>query len=224
MRTALGEVQTPRRAASSGVIPGMNDSLEDAIAVCQHSLSQAMEGMVPDPVVVNVLHKLALEILAQTSQGTPTLTCRVEWHEGCHCHGNDRSEDFDVNTVEDMARELAGNNHVEDGDLGNVYYRVPLSEAEYDQLKARYRVWRDYYTKGNALIDYGNKLTKELRSAGNSLKYAQEKLNQEAQDLTPEAISRRNAEIEALSARERGLRAAQATAVSDYKVYEGKRP
>jgi hypothetical protein len=148
------------------------------------------------------LHPLALDILQATTTQNHHFECTVEWWEGCHCHGNSRSETFDAETIESMAKQLAECEHTVtwrgDNQIDKVFRRVFLSTKEQDELSARFKVWSEYYTTLRAIQKSIENAEVKLSFATGRLKTEQDTLGILWGELNSEAIATRQKIIEGL--------------------------
>jgi hypothetical protein len=150
-----------------------------------------------DITVLAELHTLALDILQLTTTRRHNLEVTIEWHEGCHCHGHDRSEQLEADTIDGMAKELAHFGHTRMEDLDRVFRRVGLSENERDELSVRYKLWTGHASVKESILINIKVAEDKLKRAKDNLATSQSDLNAQRNELNASGIAARQNAIEA---------------------------
>lgn len=153
------------------------------------------------------LEAFARRVLAKLV--TPAAVLAVGWHEGCHCHGRYQRKEFEVHALDELAQRLAGCEHVLSpdfprrgcarDDLNDAYWKLPLSGAEQELLHERFEAHRRHQARTKEMKGTEAAMVKGLARAVAEANQARRELDAVAGELTPEALTRRQAHVQALS-------------------------
>jgi hypothetical protein len=163
------------------------------IQACRELLTATADADLYDE-KMDELHALAIDILART--GHRELHATIEWHTGCHCHGQDHTDKITTDTLEEMAQEIAGHPHADEGDLDKVHWVVKLTGNEHSDLFQHYKARADYLYRLKVQRETVRVLETKLRNQTGSISRALNSLAAMTPELTPEAQATRRVNID----------------------------
>lgn len=153
------------------------------------------------PAATREVRAAALEFLSATGGSDALrLGCTVEWHSGCHCHGDDHSETLHADSIAEMGATLAAHKHAERLDADDVVWVLALDATESSELKAAYDRSSDRTVRRAALSDAVARARGVLDARRSEVARAQVDFNAIRGDLNDAGIAAREDAIARLSA------------------------
>lgn len=167
------------------------------------------------------LRALAMEIIGEATPAS--LGATIKWEEGCNCHPDFMEVEASGSTIKEMAESLADTAHFGTDDLGEVTWRVPLSEQEKTELIAAHDKRVAFNAERNRLAKIANEAKKRHEQSIKAHSAAVLNLEIQRAELNSDAIAARIGTIEAMGREMVKLAGEEAATVAALKEHETKR-
>lgn len=204
----------------------INDTIEQravTVAAMLRALAEECVDVYCDPDAVRDVRAAALEFLRATGGSDALrLGATIEWHTGCHCHGDDNSETVHADTIAEMGATLAAHKHAERMDTDDVVWVLALDATEADELKAAYDRTSDRTLRRVALTEAVAKARGVLDARRAEVARAQVSLNAICADLNEVGLAKRESELARLSALRDEQAAVVEAAMADLAAHDAE--
>ncbi len=170
--------------------------LADQLRTMIESLNRGDPNDDPDDATQASLRAVAMAALRlSTPYPGVQLIGKIEWWDGCNCHGSDMHTELEWETLEEMGRAIASHGHGEVSDLQDVKWSIPLSENERSTLFEAFERGQKQTATRKVLRDALEKANKEHGSAVMAMTRISKEIQDGRSDFNDVALARKLGEL-----------------------------